>query len=350
VGAAEGSEGGDSASASGSTSVSSTGTPPDSDSQDSEGSDSLGGSTTVTDPSDGSTGNIDPTQTGGNATDGPGASCGDGQQDPGEECDDGNEDDLDACSNRCTAATCSDGVANGDETDTDCGGSCDACEVGEGCRDTRDCTDVVCDLRRNVCAAPSCTDGILNQGELGIDCGAVCNTAPANVIDNGGFEMNTTGWNTVAPEVNPQNAYFNDGSNNPVMEVDRDGNTTSSWLQEFEVSLDDVDQVRTLSLDVGDRNDQADDVGGLFLRIVDPGGTPIPLAGISGAAFDPVAGNQIAVDAQQTGSFSLAIVQFTPTTDGTHTLELIEQTNGPGLGNGGGIIVDNVGISMITCP
>lgn len=50
----------------------------------------------------------------------------------------------------CATPTCSDDVQNQDETDVDCGGSCDACET------------------------PSCTDGELNQDETDVDCGGAC--------------------------------------------------------------------------------------------------------------------------------------------------------------------------------
>lgn len=340
----------DSGSDSGATTDASTETSTNNPSTSGSDSDSLGGSTSD-DPSDGSTTHDDPTVTEGSTTDDPGSVCGNGQQERGEECDDGNANDRDGCSNRCTSTSCEDGVLNGDETDVDCGGSClTPCEVGEGCRATRDCDNVVCDLGRNVCAEASCTDGLQNQGELGIDCGVACNTSPTNVIINGDFELNDASWDTVAPEVNPQNNYFGDGSNNRIMEIDRDGNSTSSWRQDFEVTPDDVGLVRTLTLDVGDRNNEPGDVGGLFLSILDPGGTPVSLSGISGAGFMPGTGNLISVDAQQTGSFSTAVVQFTPSMAGTHTLELVEETDGQGLGNGGGIVVDDVSVAMIVCP
>ena len=87
-----------------------------------------------------------------------------------------------------------------------------------------------------------------------------------------------------------------------------------------------------------------------MLSILDPGGTPVSLSGISGAGFVPGTGTQISVDAQQAGSFSTAVVQFMPTVSGIHTLELLEETEGQGLGNGGGIVVDDVGLAMIVCP
>jgi hypothetical protein len=44
--------------------------------------------------------------------------------------------------------SCNDGIQNGDETDIDCGGSCDPC--------------------------PTCDDGIQNGDETGVDCGGSC--------------------------------------------------------------------------------------------------------------------------------------------------------------------------------
>ena len=90
--------------------------------------------------------------------------CGDGLVDEanGEACDDGNAEDGDGCSSECAlvdgcagpadcqsgvclndlcaAPTCEDGVQNGDETDVDCGGTCDACgEPIAGCEFDGDC-------------------------------------------------------------------------------------------------------------------------------------------------------------------------------------------------------------------
>lgn len=48
--------------------------------------------------------------------------------------------------------SCDDGILNGSEIRTDCGGSCDAC--------------------------PSCFDGIQNQDETSVDCGGTCEACP----------------------------------------------------------------------------------------------------------------------------------------------------------------------------
>ncbi len=67
--------------------------------------------------------------------------------------------------------SCTDGIANGDETDVDCGGSCKACGDGAGCSVAADCTSKVC---ASTCAAPTCSDGVQNGLENGVDCGGPC--------------------------------------------------------------------------------------------------------------------------------------------------------------------------------
>ncbi len=72
--------------------------------------------------------------------------------------------------------TCTDGVKNGAETDTDCGGgTCKACAAGKGCAKGTDCAAGVCSAGK--CAAPTCTDKVKNGNETGIDCGG--GTCPA---------------------------------------------------------------------------------------------------------------------------------------------------------------------------
>ena len=55
------------------------------------------------------------------------------------------------CTNNQVNPTCSDGIKNQNEVNTDCGGVCPACVV-----------------------TPTCMDGIQNQGETGVDCGGPC--------------------------------------------------------------------------------------------------------------------------------------------------------------------------------
>ncbi|MCC7574058.1 hypothetical protein KO361_00500, partial [Candidatus Woesearchaeota archaeon] len=64
---------------------------------------------------------------------------------------------------------CFNTIKDGDETDTDCGGSCLACEVNKKCIINSDCKSNYCLL--GTCTVTSCTDGIRNGLEVGIDCG-----------------------------------------------------------------------------------------------------------------------------------------------------------------------------------
>ena len=67
------------------------------------------------------------------------AVCGDGVPDEGEACDDGNDDEFDACTSQCTVPVCNDGLHNGSETDVDCGGTCQGCDLCQLCTEDEDC-------------------------------------------------------------------------------------------------------------------------------------------------------------------------------------------------------------------
>ena len=120
------------------------------------------------------------------------AVCGDGLVGPGEACDDADQDDADECTNTCALASCGDGVvqdgedcddADADDTD-DCLATCVAPSCGdgfvyegvEGCDDANaddsdDCT---------ACQLASCDDAVANGGESDVDCGGGC---PACGVD-----------------------------------------------------------------------------------------------------------------------------------------------------------------------
>ena len=99
-----------------------------------------------------------------------GPTCGDGFVGPGEACDDGNDDERDGCSSLCAPPSCDDGLVGGDETDIDCGGSCQLCDIGNTCNDDSDCqgdscVDSVCiELALDVVAGASHTCARLNTG------------------------------------------------------------------------------------------------------------------------------------------------------------------------------------------
>ncbi|HKO49802.1 MAG TPA: hypothetical protein VJV79_18860 [Polyangiaceae bacterium] len=82
---------------------------------------------------------------------------------------------CDAPTGKCLAAGCGDTAKNGDETDIDCGGSCSGCKVGDDCKGDTDCVyPASARCINNQCAAASCTDGVKNGTETDTDCGGTC--------------------------------------------------------------------------------------------------------------------------------------------------------------------------------
>jgi hypothetical protein len=122
----------------------------------------------------------------------------------------------------CQGAGCTDRVKNGDESDVDCGGSCGPCTDFDGCRENADCQSAVCNVLpqdQGVCLAATCQDGVLNGQEPSIDCGATCSRpcgltqtcfknadCTSNECDDGkcvpagptGAQLPTTGWTATA--------------------------------------------------------------------------------------------------------------------------------------------------------
>jgi formylglycine-generating enzyme required for sulfatase activity len=69
-------------------------------------------------------------------------------------------------------SSCSDNMANGKETGTDCGGPvCGPCPPAQGCKVNADCMSKVCDPAAHKCLAESCMDGVINGKETDVDCG-----------------------------------------------------------------------------------------------------------------------------------------------------------------------------------
>ncbi|MEZ4310796.1 MAG: hypothetical protein R3F14_22360 [Polyangiaceae bacterium] len=75
---------------------------------------------------------------------------------------------------QCAPPTCDDGARNGAETDVDCGGTCDqGCAAGQRCAENADCAGEQCSAQDSTCL-PTCTDGVTNGGETDVDCGGPC--------------------------------------------------------------------------------------------------------------------------------------------------------------------------------
>ena len=82
---------------------------------------------------------------------------------------------CDPATKKCRLAPCSDGTKDGDETDTDCGGSCSVkCGDGQGCAKDGDCKSGSCDSATKKCKASQCSDGIKDGDETDLDCGGSC--------------------------------------------------------------------------------------------------------------------------------------------------------------------------------
>jgi len=91
-----------------------------------------------------------------------------------ERCDDNEDCPSFICVEGCCAvASCDDRVANGGESDIDCGGRCPArCAAGQSCRSAADClAGVGCPPSRARCTPEACDNGVLDGSELLIDCG-----------------------------------------------------------------------------------------------------------------------------------------------------------------------------------
>jgi len=67
---------------------------------------------------------------------------------------------------------CRDRIRDGDETDVDCGGSCQPCWTAKRCQLGTDCQSHACD--GGACRPPTCSDGVRDGYESDGDCGGAC--------------------------------------------------------------------------------------------------------------------------------------------------------------------------------
>jgi hypothetical protein len=77
-----------------------------------------------------------------------------------------------ACSAAAPMNLCRDRVRDGDETDVDCGGSCQPCWDAKHCSVAGDCQSRACD--GGSCRAATCSDGVKDGFESDVDCGGRC--------------------------------------------------------------------------------------------------------------------------------------------------------------------------------
>eukprot|EP01043_Picozoa_sp_COSAG02_P003812 COSAG02_NODE_96_length_37408_cov_9.762604_8_plen_3626_part_00 len=85
-------------------------------------------------------------------------------------------DCTDKCSSSGFCFSCTNGVRDGDESDVDCGGPCNRCDVGSTCSSEDDCSSGACNDLDPTGTAPdlrctSCTNGETDGLETDTDCG-----------------------------------------------------------------------------------------------------------------------------------------------------------------------------------
>ena len=94
----------------------------------------------------------------------------------------------------CVAPSCTDGVKNQGETDTDCGGAaCGAtCAPTKVCAADTDCGGLGASCASGICR--NCADGVKNGAETGLDCGGQCGaTCGGGQACNSGADCATSG-------------------------------------------------------------------------------------------------------------------------------------------------------------
>jgi hypothetical protein len=84
------------------------------------------------------------------------------------------------CTQAAPQELCRDRVRDGDETDVDCGGSCQPCAAAKQCIVAADCQSHACDAGR--CRAASCSNGVRDGYESDVDCGGRCPACASGLV------------------------------------------------------------------------------------------------------------------------------------------------------------------------
>jgi hypothetical protein len=97
------------------------------------------------------------------------------------------------CSTAAPMNTCRDRIRDGDETDVDCGGSCQKCAAMKTCTQPSDCQ--TSDCIAGTCAPASCTDGVRDGYESDVDCGSACGKCGVGQICAAGWDCASNSCN-----------------------------------------------------------------------------------------------------------------------------------------------------------
>ena len=149
---------------------------------------------------------------------------------------------------------CDDLEQNGDETDVDCGGSCDPCVAGQSCLANEDCVSGTCE--GDLCAAaPGCNDNIQNNDETDVDCGGSCDPCAltqACLIDEDCLSgLCAAGFcSEPLPPPAAGMVIFTEAMPDPSVASDADG----EWIELYNTSATDSYSLKDCVLTGGSRN------------------------------------------------------------------------------------------------
>jgi len=121
--------------------------------------------------------------------------------------------DTDKCDYNLCNNTMFDAPNN--ETDMDCGGNvCGKCENGKDCGIDSDCISGFFNSRRDVCVTPTCNDGFKNQDETDADCGGSCEGCGTDQLCRNDTDC-ASGYCSMNNACRPENERDTDGDGIP---------------------------------------------------------------------------------------------------------------------------------------